>query len=759
MRLTFGIALFALAAALGVCSAVAKRSGKPMGPTASSLLLWIIPPVIGNAVIILSGAELLSTVGAYIYYIGMDFLMAGVLHFTFVYCRISWPSSLLRNLVYALLLADVVQLLLNPVFHHAFNLVPVEVGGFDYYKLDPLTGQSFHRLVDYGILAGILGIFAVKTVRSPRLQTERYSVILITILVVTGWETAYIFSGTPIDRSMFGFGVFGLLIFYFSLYYRPMRLLDRMLGGVVSEQPDAMYFFDPNQRCIWMNAAGEKLLHMEGQDPAGAGNALAKKFGNRHPGEDSWSDQVLTNGEDGPQVCRLSKRPLLDSSRRMNGFYITVRDETEEQRAMEQKLYNARHDRLTGLYNRDYFYEAARELLEKHPEKEYLVVYADISDFKMINDIYGTGFGDFALQRVADWVAEDIPEESVCGRLGGDTFGVCLPEDGFDQERTERKLSDFLVDDGTTKHHLLIHIGVYRVTDREMDISVMFDRAHMALSTVKDEYHITTAWYDEEMRNRVLWNRRISAELKDALWQGQIRPWLQPIVDRNGKTVGAEALVRWVHPIDGIRPPASFIPVFERNGMIADVDLHMWRCCCSILQRWQREGDDRFISVNISPKDFQFLDVGKELTGLVREYGILPEKLRLEITETVMMTSQEQRMETLAKLREDGFIIEMDDFGSGYSSLNMLKDMPVDVLKIDMAFLRRAKDTGGRGKTIVREIIALARELGIVSLTEGVETEEQYDQLQAMGCQMYQGYFFAKPMPPEDFEKQFGAAG
>ena len=758
MRLIYGIALIALAGALGICSLIAKRSGKKLGLTACTLLLWIIPPVIGNAIIILSGTEILSTIGAYMYYIGMDFLMAGVLHFTFRYCRITWPSRGLRNLVFAFLLADVAQLLLNPFFHHAFDLVPIDVGGFDYYRLVPHIGQNFHRLVDYGILAGVLTIFTIKTIRSPRLQAERYSVILITSLLVTIWETAYIFSGTPIDRSMFGFGVFGLLVFYFSLYYRPMRLLDRMLSGVISEQPDAMFFFDQNQRCIWMNEAGGKLLHFEEEDLSGVGNALAKRFGDRHPGEDSWSDQILTDTEYGQQVCRLTKRPLI-YNRRMNGFYITVRDETEEQRETELKLYNARHDRLTGLFNRDYMYDRVKDLLVRYPEKEFLAVYADISDFKMINDIYGYSFGDFALQRVAEWVEEDIPEESVCGRLGGDTFGVCLPADAFDQERTEKKLSNFLVNDGTTKHNLMIHIGVYRITDRGTDVSVMFDRAHMAVTTIKQDYHTITAWYEDGMRNQVLWNRQISNELKDALRQGQIRPWLQPIVDRNGKTVGAEALVRWIHPKDGIRPPYSFIPVFERNGMIADLDLYIWRCCCSILQRWQKEGDERFISVNISPKDFQFLNVGEELKKMVKEYSVDPAKLRLEITETVMMTNPEKRMEMLEDLRKNGFIIEMDDFGSGYSSLNMLKDMPVDVLKIDMAFLRKTEDRGGRGQMIVREIIALARELNIISLTEGVETAEQYGQLQDMGCEMYQGYYFAKPMPPEDFEKQYVDAG
>ena len=163
--------------------------------------------------------------------------------------------------------------------------------------------------------------------------------------------------------------------------------------------------------------------------------------------------------------------------------------------------------------------------------------------------------------------------------------------------------------------------------------------------------------------------------------------------------------------------------------------------------------------MNISPKDFIFLDVGAELKRLVKEYGIDPRKLRVEITETVMMSDMEKRMAVLEDLRQSGFLIEMDDFGSGYSSLNMLKDMPVDVVKIDMAFLRRSNQASiPRAKAIVREIIALARALDIVSLTEGVETEEQYHNLMAMGCELYQGYYFSKPIPLDQFEEHFCSA-
>ena len=191
--------------------------------------------------------------------------------------------------------------------------------------------------------------------------------------------------------------------------------------------------------------------------------------------------------------------------------------------------------------------------------------------------------------------------------------------------------------------------------------------------------------------------------------------------------------------------------MFEKNGRIADVDRYMWRCACETLSRWRETWPELFISVNISPKDFYFMDVVAELRAIVGEYSIDPSRLRIEITETVMMTDVDNRMRMLRELRGEGFIVEIDDFGSGYSSLNMLKDMPVDVLKIDMAFLTRAEDDD-KARTIVRNMMKLSEELGIASLTEGVETEAQHRMLTDMGCLLFQGYYFARPMPVKAFE-------
>ncbi len=510
-----------------------------------------------------------------------------------------------------------------------------------------------------------------------------------------------------------------------------------------------------------MNRVGAQFLNLEEHELDKAGTELKRMFGRLHPSQSEWQDIVIMESDGVSRQIELTKQPLFESGSKMNGFYFYMRDLTEEEHEAAQKLYNARHDRLTGLYNRDYLCERTREVLEENPEEPYLLILAEISDLKVINDLYGNTFGDYALRSVADWLrrgGDSLDAGTVYGRLGGDRFGICVPEKDYDRNWMEDQLSGFAVRDEASEYRLLMHVGIYRVTDRNVNVSVMYDRAMLAAESIKDDYHFHIAWYDESMRENVLRNRLISGELSAALKDEMIRPWLQPIVSREGKTIGAEALVRWIHPEEGIRVPFSFIPVFEKNGMIADVDLCIWRKSCEILARWKRQGKDLFISINISPRDFYLLNVPSELMKLTQEYGIEPGRLHLEITESVMMNDQESRMNTLRMLQDAGFIIEMDDFGSGYSSLNLLREMPVDVLKIDMVFLRQAEQNP-RARTIIEEIIVMAGKLGITTLTEGVETKEQFEGLKKMGCLMYQGYYFAKPMPVEDFDRFLSAEG
>ena len=568
------------------------------------------------------------------------------------------------------------------------------------------------------------------------------------------WQTVNIFSRSLVESSMVGYGVFGVLVFFFSLYYRPLRLLDRLLSNIASEMREAMFLYDPTGKCVWINEAAVGLTGLGNTQLEEVNPRLTEMFGVLEYSDEDvvFSREIVS--EDGTRYYTINKRVMRYDNKKISGTVISIRDDTEEKLKMKRELYSATHDKLTGLYTREYLYECIRNKIDSNPDTTYLIVFVDVKNLKIVNDIFGTKFGDYAICSIADLLRSVTNEKCVYGKLAGDTFGVLTPRGVFHVKDIEKKLSQFIVRCGSTEHKVLIHLGIYEVDDPSIEVSVMFDRAHLALSTITDRFNAHLAFYDNKIRENVLWNQQITSELDTAIEKMQIRPYLQPIADREGRIVGAEALARRIHPQRGFMSPALFIPLFEKNGMIVDVDRHIWRCACEILSRWD---NDLFISVNISPKDFYYTDVVGTIKELVSEYGIEPRRLRIEITGSVMMSDSDPRMEILDDLRSAGFIVEMDDFGSGYSSLNMLKNMPVDVLKIDMMFLSRSDDKN-RAQTIVRNIIGLSEELGISTLTEGVETEEQYSALSGMGCDLFQGYYFSKPIPVEDFENSYLSA-
>ena len=752
MREVFAIIYIVLIVLLGLFGVISKKSSKAIGKAVSYLLFTFIVPIAGNLILVLSENELLSTIGSYTYFIGMDLMAFSLFDFTLSYCNIPCRHNKKIYFIYTILTIDVLQYFFNPFFGHAFGMEAITVDGSLYYRLVPYLGQTFHRIAVYIAFITSLGIFIYKTVRVPRIYAEKYYVILFTMVLAGIWQSYYIFSRTPIDRSMMGLAVCGMLIFYFSLFYRPFRLLDRMLANIASKMSEAIFFFDASKRCIWANSNGCKLLEVRSDNLEHVNQRLFAMFDDLGVGQDNWSSKQSVNSEKGTQYFSLDKHIVTDAKNKKIGYFLSIQDNTEEILTHQQEIYEATHDKLTGLFTKEHLFNLIRNKVATDKDSSYSIALLDIKDFKMTNDIFGNEVGDRVLKKVANWIRENATEEWIYGRLSGDAFGICYPTGSGRLDVVEQRLSKFVISNGSIDQHILMHVGIYNVTDPSIDVSIMFDRAHLALTTIKNEFNVHIAIYDDNMRDQVLWNQKISTELEAAIENRQVVPYLQPIVNNNGSIIGAEALVRWLHPDEGFLPPFKFIPVFEKNGMIGLVDKYIWRCACEILSSWKDEKANLFISVNISPKDFYFMDVYAEIKALVEEFKIEPSRLRIEITETVMMTEAESRMAILSKFRESGFIVEMDDFGSGYSSLNQLKDMPLDVLKIDMKFLSKAEDNH-RAETILRNVLRLSSDLGLFSLTEGVETEDQYKMLNEMGCNLFQGYYFAKPMSVADFEK------
>lgn len=430
MRTAFCAIFFFLAAALAVCAKKAFSSRKALGVPVGLLTGALIPPVIGNQIIIASGSKAWSTLGCYIYFLGMDIVMAALINFTFAYCLISSKIRQTGVLIYGLLGADMVQLLLNLRFRHAFTTELLILEGRPYYRLIPLAGQTIHRITDYSILAVVVLFFLVKTIRSPKVNAERYYVILACMLATTVWESAYIFSRTPIDRAMVGFGVFGLLVYYFSFYYRPLRLLDSMLAHMAFELPEGLFFFDLEGRCIWSNKIGREFGGFTETDFEGAAVSLDSIF----PGvSDEKNDPASYQGSivrDGRNY-EIEKHIVTDERKRQVGSFLSVRDTTLEQTALEREAYKASHDSLTGLYNRagyDIF-------LEKLNQGEAYLLLIDLDEFKLVNDTYGHEMGDKVLQNLANVIRHSFREEDCACRIGGDEFVVFVVHAGEQQKR------------------------------------------------------------------------------------------------------------------------------------------------------------------------------------------------------------------------------------------------------------------------------------------------------------------------------------
>ena len=274
---------------------------------------------------------------------------------------------------------------------------------------------------------------------------------------------------------------------------------------------------------------------------------------------------------------------------------------------------------------------------------------------------------------------------------------------------------------------------------------------------MNENYARSIAYYNDTILNNTILEKQLVGDFDQALKEKQFCMYLQPQMTSEGKMLGAEALVRWQHPKRGLIFPGDFIEVFEKTGLIYRLDRFIWELAVQKLARWQQEGhSDLYISVNISTKDFYYMNVYETITALVEKYRIIPSTLKLEITETAIMTGTAGELDMIEQFRKYGFQVEIDDFGSGYSSFNTLKDMDVDVLKIDMGFLRTSKPENlEKSMSILNMIISLSKTLGLSVVTEGVETKDQVVKLTQMGCRIYQGYYFSKPIPVEEFEKRY----
>lgn len=419
--------------------------------------------------------------------------------------------------------------------------------------------------------------------------------------------------------------------------------------------------------------------------------------------------------------------------------------------------YELRFDSLTGLYNRHTMYTHIREMLDEHNDVKFGLVILDVNNFSLYNSTLGEKEGDRLLCYIADSVRNMVKDIKFCsyGRVGSDIYCICEP---YDKQIIDRQINSLKQNLQKYRKDYMIEMsaGVYIVEDSSVSVEVMFTRADMAAQKNKTEYMTSFRIYDDTMEKSANREQEVVNEMQKALEEGQFVVYLQPKCSlKNGRVYGAEALVRWQHPKKGILSPSTFIPVFEKHGFISRLDYFMWERVCMLIRKWLDQGIKPMpVSVNMSRISMYNPLISDLLEGLVKKYNISPEYVNIEITESAYMDNPNLMKNTLKRLKKAGFIVMMDDFGSGYSSLNTLKEFDVDVVKIDMNFLPEHNNKQ-KGEKILSSVVGMIEALEMESVIEGVETAEQKRYLEGIGCDFAQGYYFSKPMPAELYQQKY----
>ena len=413
-------------------------------------------------------------------------------------------------------------------------------------------------------------------------------------------------------------------------------------------------------------------------------------------------------------------------------------------------------DPLTNLYNREFFYHYAGLFDQYHESIEMDAIIIDIYHFRVINERFGDAYGDEVLKRIGLKVREMVADTGgiVC-RREADTFMIYCPH-GKDYKKILESASDGLTGEDVPRSRIRLRMGVYEKADRSIPIERRFDRAQMAADMIRNSFNKSIEFYDHRYHEIEVFEQQLLESFQQGLSREEFRVYYQPKFDIRGEEpvlVSAEGLVRWINPQFGFISPGDFIPLFEKNGLIEELDVYVWEKTAKQIRDWKdRLGYSVPVSVNVSRVDMYDPHLAERLKDILEKYGLSPEDILLEVTESAYTRDSEQIIDSVNGLRNMGFRIEMDDFGNGYSSLNMLSTLPIDALKLDMDFVqntfRRRKDT-----RMLEIIIDIADYLSVPVIAEGVETQEQVKALRAIGCDIVQGFYFSRPVPAEEFEK------
>lgn len=657
----------------------------------------------------------------------------------------------IKEFYFILCFIDSVLLLANARVNVIFDLKQAFTNaGFFYWGIEYTSKFGFHKLVCAILNFSSLALLISSIVRAPSYNKVKYVTILTSESLVLIANYVFNSLNLPLNISLLMLVASSIFIANYVNKDFSAPVLIGPLSAITESINDVIFCYDSSENLIYANSAAKNVFKKSNDNLENFAKEFRQNFLKNRPSELSLK---LDNGEERYYITEYKDFFISNSN---IGSYLRLQDKTKETLESRRKNYIATHDLLTGLFNRSGFFKKMQEALYKNTFKNPILICTNIKDFKLINTIYSEQVGDSVLQNQTE-VMKRLPghKKSIIGRIADDKFAILMEKQDFDKDIFEEVFNEVSCIIEKTLYNIQIVAGIYEIYDKKDTIQSIYDKAKISLDAIKDSDNQIFSFYNPSMMEKMLKEKDIVNDFEKSLNEKQFSIQLQPVMDKEGNVLGAESVVRWNNPKYEDLTPSSFLDVLERTSLIYKLDVYVWELVAKKLHEWKERGfADRFISVNVSSKDKFFIDIIKTFSELIKKYDISPQNFKVEIRETAMLENPEKTIAIFSQLKKLGIKVYIDNFGTGFSSLNVLKDFIADGIKMDTSFLSESK-VSGKNKIILQTMISMSSDLGMEFIAKGVESENQMLALSKMDCKLFQGFYFSKPLPVKTYEAKY----
>lgn len=657
----------------------------------------------------------------------------------------------IKEFYFILCFIDSVLLLANARVNVIFDLIPARTkAGFFYWGIEYTSKFGFHKLVCAILSFSSLALLISSIVKAPSYNKVKYVTILTSESLILIANYVFNSLNLPLNISLLMLAASSIFIANYVNKDFSAPVLIGPLSAITESINDIIFCYDSSENLIYANSAAKNVFKKSNDNLENFAKEFRQNFLKNRPSELSLK---LENGEERYYITEYKDFFISNSN---IGSYLRLQDKTKETLESRRKNYIATHDLLTGLFNRSGFFKKMQEALYQNTYKNPILICTNIKDFKLINTIYSEQVGDSVLQNQTE-VMKRLPghRKSIIGRIADDKFAILMEKQDFDKDIFEEVFNEVSCIIEKTFYNIQIVAGIYEIYDKKDTIQSIYDKAKISLDAIKDSDNQIFSFYNPSMMEKMLKEKDIVNDFEKSLNEKQFSIQLQPVIDNDGNVLGAESVVRWNNPKYENLTPSSFLDVLERTSLIYKLDVYVWELVAKKLHEWKERGfSDRFISVNVSSKDKFFIDIIKTFSELIKKYDISPQNFKVEIRETAMLENPEKTIEIFSQLKKLGIKVYIDNFGTGFSSLNVLKDFIADGIKMDTSFLSESK-VSGKNKIILQTMISMSSNLGMEFIAKGVESENQMLALSKMDCKLFQGFYFSKPLPVKTYEAKY----